>query len=151
VGLRIWDLATSGTSVIPPAPGDVEADMRSHRSHLAAVLLGAAPLVLAACGGDGSTQSAPVGPAAEAEQVTVTIERSRYEPREIQVTPGSEVTFENLDPVVHTVTSTDGSSPAYDSGELGQDETFVQRFDEPGTHDYFCVVHPTMRGTVVVE
>lgn len=114
---------------------------------LTAVVTGAV-LLLAACGDDSSTENplAPTGGAA-----AVSIERSRYAPEEIEVAVGAEVTFENLDPFAHTVTSASGSSLDYDSGDLGEGDTFVQRFDEAGSYDYFCEIHPTMRATVVVE
>lgn len=121
---------------------------------LASLLVGAAVL-LGACGSDSDATAAPVGPeteaeSGEAEDAIVTIERSRYAPEEIEVAAGAEVTFENLDAFAHTVTSAEGSSISFDSGDLPQGESFAQRFDEAGTYDYFCVIHPTMRATVVV-
>ena len=134
--------------------------MRPTTIPLASLLIGAA-VALAACGSDSDATVAPVGPAAEteteteteteAEAATVTIERSRYAPEEIEVAAGAEVRFENLDPFAHTVTAAEGSRLSFDSGDLDEGETFTQRFDETGTYDYFCVIHPTMRATVVVE
>lgn len=79
------------------------------------------------------------------------IERSRYAPTDVTVAAGGSVEYVNLDPFDHTVTAAEGSSLAFDSGDLGQDETFTQVFEEPGTYDYFCTIHPTMRATVTVE
>lgn len=135
----------------------------------------AAAGLLAACGGDdSSTSSGPVGTAAEsadtgdttgttaatetggeasdeAGEPTVTIERSRFVPEDVTIAAGGSVEWVNLDPFAHTVTARDDSAMDFDSGELAQDETFTQTFDEPGTFRYFCRIHPTMRGTVVVE
>lgn len=113
-------------------------------------VLAGAVLLLAACGGDDSSGANPLAPTDETGPAAVSIERSRYAPEEIEVTTGSELTFENLDPVAHTVTSARDSSLAFDSGDLGEGDTFVQRFDEAGEYDYFCEIHPTMRATVVV-
>lgn len=110
-------------------------------------LLLATTALVAACGDDDDATAAD-GDAAAAE---VTIERSRFEPRELTVAPGTEVTFENLDLASHTVTSAEGSDLAFASGSLGEGAVFTQTFDEPGTYDYFCEVHPTMRGSVSVE
>lgn len=47
----------------------------------------------------------------------------------------------------HSTTATEG---AWDSGELDEGASFVQRFDEPGVFRYFCVPHDFMRGTITV-
>lgn len=111
-------------------------------------------LLLPACGGgDPSTSSGAVG--AEdgpgAGPATVTIERSRFAPEEITVAAGGTVEWVNLDPFDHTVTARDDQAVDFDSGPLGQDETFTQQFEEPGTYRYFCEIHPTMRASVTVE
>lgn len=113
---------------------------------LAAVFLGA-------CAGDDdaadATETGSEEPAASGD--TVTIERSRFSPDPLEVAAGTEVTFENVDPFAHTVTSAEGSAVDYDSGELTQDETFARTFDEAGTYAYFCEIHPTMRAEVIVS
>jgi plastocyanin len=106
-----------------------------------------APALLASCGDDDDATGG--GDATAAAEVT--IERSRFEPRELTVAPGTEVSFENLDLATHTVTAADGSDLDFDSGSLGQGDVFTQTFDEAGTYDYFCEVHPTMRASVSVE
>ncbi|MFP5579016.1 MAG: cupredoxin domain-containing protein [Acidimicrobiia bacterium] len=129
------------------------------------VLLGA--LLLGACGGDDDTaDDASADTAAETSEPTataapsddaaagagaVTIERSRFAPEVVEVAAGTTVTFENLDPYAHTVTSADGSPVEFDSGEIAQDQTFEQTFDEAGTYGYFCEIHPTMTAEVVVS
>lgn len=124
--------------------------MRTH--HLPALVLVAATAVLGACGADDDPSAAdlPPGEVERSEPTVVAIERSRYEPRSVTVPAGAEVTFRNLDPAVHTVTSPEGGTP-FDSGDLGEGEELVVRLDEPGTYEYLCEIHPTMRGTVVVE
>ena len=69
-----------------------------------------------------------------------------FEPREIHVAAGTDVTWTNADPAPHTVTA-DG---AFDSGTLDPNETFSFRFDAAGSFTYACLIHPTMRGTVHV-
>ena len=36
------------------------------------------------------------------------------------------------------------------SGTMEAGQTFGQLFEEPGTFDYFCAIHPSMTGTVTV-
>ncbi len=81
----------------------------------------------------------------------VTIARSRFETPELYVRAGTTVAFENTDEFAHTVTSVEGAPAAFGSDELGQGDTFTATFDEVGEYGYFCQIHPTMRGTVIVE
>lgn len=127
--------------------------------------LALAVALLGACGSDDAdttTASSTTAETTEApqEETTseapadgdlVTMEESRYLPDVLEVAAGTEVTFENTDPYAHTVTSAEGSAATFDSGELGQDETFEHTFDEAGTYEYFCEIHPTMRAEVVVS
>ena len=126
--------------------------MRLHRTQLVAATLLATTL-LAACGDDDDTATDTGAEPTEetTEAAAVTIERSRFEPDELTVSAGTEVTWENLDAFAHTVTSDEESTLAFDSGELAQGDTFSQTFDEAGTFEYFCEIHPTMKSTVVVE
>lgn len=117
------------------------------------LLLIAPAAALGACGADEDPTAvgAPPGAVEQPEAAVVSIEQSRYEPRTVAVPAGSEITFRNLDAAAHTVTSTAGGPAAFDSGDLGEGEELVVRVDEPGTYEYLCEIHPTMRGTVVVE
>ncbi len=126
--------------------------MRLNRTALVAGTLLAGTL-LVACGDDDDAATDTGGEPTEeaAEAAAVTIEGSRFEPDELSVAAGTEVTWENLDSFAHTVTSKDGSSLTFDSGEMAEGDTFAQTFDEAGTYEYFCEIHPTMRSTVVVE
>lgn len=104
---------------------------------------------MSACADDAPDRSALPGTSVAAGPV-VRIERSRFSAAELTVAPGTTVVFVNDDAFAHTVTSRNGSPTAFDSGELGQGDTFAMTFEEPGTYAYFCRVHPTMRAVVVV-
>ncbi|HSP03780.1 MAG TPA: plastocyanin/azurin family copper-binding protein [Acidimicrobiales bacterium] len=118
--------------------------MTPRRALLPSLVLAA--VLLSACGDDDDSTAADA-PAADA---VVTMEESRFAPDSLDVAPGTEVTFENLDPYAHTVTAAEGSTAEFDSGQLGEGDTFVQTFDDAGTYEYFCEIHPTMRAEVVV-
>ena len=64
------------------------------------------------------------------------------------VAVGETLTITNEDSVGHTWTSTDGQ---FDSGSLAEGATFEHTFDEAGSYDYFCSVHPDMSGTITAE
>jgi len=78
---------------------------------------------------------------------------SCYDTFAAQVNVGEEVSWRNQDTEVHTVTSgtpADGPDGLFDSGLIENYMYFYHTFDEPGTYDYFCMVHPWMQGKVVV-
>ncbi|MBE0447129.1 MAG: cupredoxin family copper-binding protein [Actinobacteria bacterium] len=80
-------------------------------------------------------------------EADVQMKNFSFQPSEIRVSPGREVTWINNDPTTHTVTAEDGS---FDSGNLEQGEGFSFIFKEKGTFKYYCAIHPGMRGQVVV-
>lgn len=126
---------------------------RPSAGRLAVALAVTGAFALSACGGDdtSSATSTPERAGDPPTAATVSIEQSRFLPDELTVDAGTTVEFVNEDPFAHTVTSKEGGPVQFDSGDLGQDEAFEQTFDEPGTYDYFCEIHPTMRASVVVD
>jgi len=78
---------------------------------------------------------------------------SCYLPSIITIKQGQQVTWSNEDVAFHTVTSGlyDEPSDLFDSGHLDPEQKFIVSFDEPGTFDYFCTLHPWMAGKVIVE
>ena len=78
---------------------------------------------------------------------------SCYVPPIITIKQGGQVTWLNEDVAFHSVTSGLYDSPTdmFDSGHLDPQEKFTISFDEKGTFDYFCTLHPWMAGKVVVE
>lgn len=67
----------------------------------------------------------------DSQSVVVDISNSSFQPNELTVEPGTEVTFVNLDSVAHTATETNG---VFDSGSLSQDESFTVTLSEPGEY-----------------
>ncbi|HEX2030968.1 MAG TPA: plastocyanin/azurin family copper-binding protein [Actinomycetota bacterium] len=86
----------------------------------------------------------PAGAAPDA----VLLQGFAFEPPTLEVEAGTEVTWTNEDPADHTVTAKDGS---FDSGPFGQGQTFSFTAEQPGRVAYFCAIHPTMEGTIVVR
>lgn len=77
-----------------------------------------------------------------------------YLPYSLDVRIGDTVTWNNIDTAAHTVTSGNSSGGAdglFDSGLFMAGSTFDVTFDEIGTFDYFCMVHPWMTGQVIVN
>lgn len=75
-------------------------------------------------------------------------------PATVTIDVGGEVTWSNDDTAAHTVTSgtaADGPDQIFDSGLFLAGTTFSWKATEAGEYPYFCMVHPWMVGTVVVE
>ena len=78
---------------------------------------------------------------------------SCYVPSMITVNQGEKVTWSNEDVAFHSVTSGEYGAPTnlFDSGHLDPGEKFSVSFDQKGEYDYFCTLHPWMKGRVIVE
>ena len=76
-----------------------------------------------------------------------------YIPSKITINSGEKVTWVNEDSAFHSVTSGFYDSPTdlFDSGHLDPFESYSLDFNEKGTFDYFCTLHPWMEGQVIVE
>ena len=76
-----------------------------------------------------------------------------YTLQDLLVTVGTKVTWVNLARISHTTTSGPPDEPdgIWNSGELGDGESFSFTFNEVGTFAYYCAFHPSsMRATVKV-
>jgi plastocyanin len=93
------------------------------------------------------TTAPPTSAAADGAAATINISGSTFGSSPT-VAVGDEVEVINNDGIPHTWTSSDG---VFDSGTLGQGDTFSFTFEEAGEYPFVCVIHPTMTGTVTVE
>jgi len=79
---------------------------------------------------------------------------SCFIPNPVTVDLGTIVTWSNTDTAAHTATAgtaTDGPSGVWDSSLVMANGSFSYTTDTVGTFDYFCMVHPWMAGTLIVE
>ena len=76
-----------------------------------------------------------------------------YIPSTIVVEKGKSITWVNEDSSFHSVTSGFYGEPTglFDSGYLDPYQSYTLSFDEFGTYDYFCTLHPWMKAQVIVE
>ena len=75
-------------------------------------------------------------------------------PYEVSIAVGGEVIWSNVDSAAHTVTSgnpSDEPGGVFDSNLFMAGNTFSHTFDEAGTYEYFCMVHPWMKGIIQVS
>lgn len=76
-----------------------------------------------------------------------------FSPGSKTIAVGTTIKWINKDGIAHTVTSGVPSTPSgvFDSGSFGQNGEFSFTFTQPGTFQYFCGIHTTMRGTIIVQ
>jgi plastocyanin len=81
-----------------------------------------------------------------------------YDPEELTVSAGAEVTVVNQDTVLHSATSGTGpqdpeSAQQFDTSLInaGESATLSLAQVTPGQYDYYCMVHPYMTGKIVVQ
>jgi len=100
------------------------------------------------------TMPAPVSPVVTAfsfsGSASVIIQNYSFIPASLTVTPGTTVTWTNLDAVSHTATSGEPAPVSFDSAVLHQGDTFQFTFNQTGEYPYVCSIHPFMKGTVTV-
>jgi len=106
-----------------------------------------------------------IAPSAFADHTTATVtnapgsstpgcEPECFIPSIVTIDVGGEVTWENNDTAAHTATggsATEGPSGVFDSSLIMAGSSFSHTFEDAGTFDYFCMVHPWMVGAVIVE
>jgi plastocyanin len=111
--------------------------------------------------------ASPAGP-----PKAITIKGFAFNANAIEVTKGTTVTWTNEDTVPHTVTTgiapptfpplPSGASPTpfpslnsgdgkVNSGRIEPTRTFSFTFNEAGTFNYFCAVHPAMKASITVR
>ena len=77
-----------------------------------------------------------------------------YIPSTLNISAGTTVVWENNDAAAHLATSgtpDGGPDGVFDSGMIMGGATYEYEFAETGEFVYYCLVHPWMIGTVIVE
>lgn len=112
--------------------------------------LGSAIILFVLCMGvialsqTGLRAAAETGPAA----AEIKIDNFSFTPPTLTVQAGTKVTWTNRDDIPHNIVS---SEQKFKSKPLDTDDAYSFTFNEPGTYQYFCGLHPKMVGKVVVE
>ncbi len=129
----------AGIALARPGDSASTADSR-YESTSAGVAADPAP-------GYGDADDGPPAGTAEGGAAGITIEGFAFD-GQTAVAPGTSIEVTNLDAATHTLTSDDG---LFDTGRLAKDGSApVSAPDSPGEYAFFCQIHPSMRGTLVV-
>lgn len=79
----------------------------------------------------------------------INIENSKFGSPDITIGQGTTLKWTNKDSVDHTVTSDTGI--VLDSPLMSKGDSFSHTFNDLGTYEYHCSVHPGMKGKVTVK
>lgn len=78
---------------------------------------------------------------------TVIIQNFAFNPSTITISKGTTITWTNEDSVPHIVKS----EGIFESETLSKSDSFTFTFNEPGTYEYICKIHPYMKGSIIVN
>jgi plastocyanin len=82
-----------------------------------------------------------------ADATTVRIDNFSFVPDNVTVSVGTTVTWENDDDIPHSVVMSDKS---FRSKPLDTHDKTTFTFTKPGAVEYFCGLHPHMKGKITV-
>jgi plastocyanin len=78
----------------------------------------------------------------------VRVENFTFNPGTLTVPVNSTVTWVNKDDIPHVIASSDG---VFKSKALDTDDEYSYTFTKAGTYSYYCSIHPSMVGTIIVQ
>lgn len=81
--------------------------------------------------------------------VAMSTRRKEFVPRVLAITPGTEVSFPNLDPILHNAFST-STGNQFDTGVYGPGDGTRHTFTSAGLVKVYCNVHHAMSGHILV-
>ena len=87
------------------------------------------------------------GRMAAAAEAEIVIDNFTFSPTPLTVKAGTTVTWVNHDDIPHSIVCPDLKVKSH---PLDTDDTFAYTFEQAGTYDYLCGLHPHMHGQVVV-
>ncbi len=122
--------------------------LKAGMATITAVVILTVLVLVAACGGSGDTTTTGTPGTTGSDGAQVTIKDFAFDPASVTIKAEESVTWTNQDSAGHTVV---GDNNEFESGDLAKGASFSFRFDKTGTYTYICGIHPSMKGTVVVE
>jgi plastocyanin len=105
----------------------------------------------AGCSSHQSAATPAANPAPASSGNSVMIKGFAFSPDTLTVKPGTTVTWTNGDGTSHTVASDAGAPVAFSSDPIANGASYTFTFSQPGTYTYHCSIHPSMKGTIIVQ
>lgn len=87
--------------------------------------------------------------AAHKTHVVTMSHKFTYDPLTLVVNVGDTIIWKNTDLYQHTVTSVDRTS--FNSSIMNPGKSWRYKAVKAGTYNYFCALHPNMKGTLIVH
>ncbi len=78
-----------------------------------------------------------------------------FEPNPVTINVDSIIKWINVDNDIHTITSGHEDDPdkglLFNSKIMSENDEFLHLFDKSGNFNYYCIVHPSMVGKIIVK
>jgi len=127
-------------------------------SHSRVIFWSACAIMLVlACSFSGCTSAqsppttTPTTPAPTGGSNQIAIKNFVFSPATLTLKSGTTVTWTNQDGAPHQVASDPGTPVAFSSDSLANGASYQFTFTRPGTYTYYCTIHPSMKGTIIVQ
>jgi plastocyanin len=85
-------------------------------------------------------------PAKKNDAALISVKDFSFTPATMTVPKGTTITWINNDSAPHQI-----SAAGFSSERLATGQSFSFTFNTVGTFDYICSIHPSMRGTIIVQ
>ena len=82
---------------------------------------------------------------------TINIVNMMFTPSQVTIQKGQTVKWTNNDSTTHTVTDDLANTGGPNSGDVPPGTSYSFTFNNTGSFQYHCSIHPSMRGTIVVQ
>lgn len=96
-----------------------------------------------------NTQSSQNTSSSTSQIVNISIENFAFSQGTVTINKGDTIVWKNIDKVPHQIEGValkDLKGPV-----MGYGLTYSFTFNEVGTYDYFCAIHPMMKGKIIVK
>ena len=77
----------------------------------------------------------------------IIIDNFAFNPLELTISSGTTITWKNNHNVNHIIVSQN----LFESKTLKKGDEFAFTFNTPGEYNYYCSIHPSMRGRIIVK
>ena len=88
---------------------------------------------------------------ARAEDTDIQQKGIHFSAQSITLKVGDRVRFQNLDDVTHNIMVIDSDDDAEDQGLQKPGVVITKKFDQEGTFQVRCAIHPKMKMTITVQ
>ena len=103
-------------------------------------------IFLTACGNKAELKGGSVSLTISPNKNSVNIQDFAFNPDTLTIKEGESVTWTNQDSAQHNIKIGD-----FISKTIGKGESIDYKFDQKGSYDYICGIHPSMKGKIIVE